>query len=239
MRTCSQCGAQIDPHASYCQYCGNLISFNDNLKIDLDLSEKWYCMYGTKQVGPLSIDEVEQAVKLNYIHRATPVWCSGMKDWLPAGMTRLSRFTGEYMTPVHEEPPEFPSSKKNSESKDHKLTNFGSWLIILLPVIVYLILDSNPCFASYPRLIWTMVIFTVWFLVVVDQIILSRAGYRTRAMILWGFIFPPIYFYKRSKMLDIMQTPFLVMLIVMILTFIFLLFYFTFTAGGNGVGVFK
>jgi hypothetical protein len=78
----------------------------------LSIAADWYYIGHYGQLGPLTLDQMEELVAGGVIDRDTYVWKQGLPDWMPAGKTpEISAMFMDVKTNVAPPPPPSPGAR--------------------------------------------------------------------------------------------------------------------------------
>ncbi len=81
----------------------------------MSIAADWYYIGHYGQLGPLTLDQMEELVAGGVIDRDTYVWKQGLPDWMPAGRTpEISSMFMDAQPNVAPPPPPSPGARKAS-----------------------------------------------------------------------------------------------------------------------------
>lgn len=141
----------------------------------------WHYATNGTQTGPVSFDEIVNAIKSGVITLNTKVW-NGEGEWKKAGKTMLA----EYFTPTDSTiPPPLAG-----EDIDNKFM----WLLVSVPIIGVIIDLIAGTTLMFPSIIANVA------LCMLDEKKLKSAGHETPVH--WSVFIVPIYLWKRTKLLS-------------------------------------
>jgi hypothetical protein len=154
---------------------------------------QWFYDDSGSRVGPVTVYDLKELLKVHKIGHGTLVWRTGMTDWIAVESSELNIELATTPPPL---------------SRD-RVSDLWAWLLAISPV-VWLVIDSSMLSVGIV-VVWLATIA----LCALDISKLRQAGYKAPT-IWWSFfsIFIPGYLYFRSKRLKSNYAPLIVWILI-------------------------
>lgn len=194
-----KCGNTCSDESHFCAKCGAKKSEFENIQ-----DCQWFYYDDKNRVGPLSFEEMKEAITSGKIFADSLVWHQGLDEWKKASETSLKQI-------LTISSPAIPLNKIS----DKKL-----WMLSLIPGISFIIYDLFASIASFllystslfPRVIFEpligiLLLLSLFLLFVLPRILLivsdskylKLSGYPLPRWAYLGILFIPFYIFVRAR----------------------------------------
>ncbi|MBE6871942.1 MAG: DUF4339 domain-containing protein [Ruminococcaceae bacterium] len=172
-----KCGNTCSDESHFCDKCGAKKTEFENIQ-----DCQWFYYDDKKRVGPLSFEEMKEAITSGKIFADSLVWHQGLDEWKKASETSLQTFLVMTVPPV---------SKKLLNDK-------WIWCLATIPlVIMYILYFLFNIRDSSINLIDILVLVLNCLFLTLDTKYLENSGYHMRKWLFLGLIFIPLYLFIR------------------------------------------
>lgn len=133
------------------------------------MSDQWYCSREGNRIGPVSTEQIREAVGAGKLLPTDLVWKTGMTEWMPAnritGLFPQTPQQNPYAAPTpHVSPPQLPSGASPSppvsnlqslQSKIQLLRNL--YIVLFIASLVLIVLQVAVLgFKTVPEFAWAL-----------------------------------------------------------------------------------